>query len=73
MPGLQRTVASLDEQTLEAAEEEETFGTTLTPDVLAFLHERSNGETLRVNRELVLENAQLAAHVAVAFGKISDA
>jgi pseudouridine-5'-phosphate glycosidase len=66
-------VEPLVEQALAAAEEEGISGPALTPYVLAFLHERSNGETLRVNRELVLENAQLAAHVAVAFGKISDA
>jgi pseudouridine-5'-phosphate glycosidase len=66
-------VEPLVERALAAAEEQDVSGPALTPYVLAFLHERSNGETLRVNRELVLENAQLAAHVAVAFGKISDA
>jgi pseudouridylate synthase len=66
-------VEPLVERALAAADEEGISGPALTPYVLAFLHERSNGETLRVNRELVLENAQLAAHVAVAFGKISDA
>jgi pseudouridine-5'-phosphate glycosidase len=66
-------IEPLVEQALAAAEDEGVSGPALTPYVLAFLHERSGGETLRVNRKLVLANAQLAAHVAVAFGKLSDA
>jgi len=38
----------------------------VTPFVLSFLHERSAGRTLSVNRELVVANAGLAAEVAVA-------
>ena len=66
-------VEPLVEQALAAAAEEGVSGPRLTPYVLAFLHERSGGETLRVNRELVLANAGLAAEVAVAYGKIGDA
>jgi pseudouridine-5'-phosphate glycosidase len=64
-------VERLVEQALAAAEEEGVSGQDLTPYVLAFLHERSRGETLRVNRELVLANAQLAAEVAVAYARAS--
>jgi pseudouridylate synthase len=64
-------VERLVEQALAAAEEEGVSGPDLTPYVLAFLHERSRGETLRVNRELVLANAQLAAEVAVAYARAS--
>ncbi len=46
-------------------------GPAVTPFVLSFLHERSDGRTLEVNRELVLANAQLAAEVAVAYARIS--
>jgi pseudouridylate synthase len=60
-------VESLIEQALAAAEVQGVSGPALTPYVLAFLHERSGGETLRVNRELVLANARLAAEVAVAY------
>jgi pseudouridine-5'-phosphate glycosidase len=60
-------VEPLIEEALTAAEQEDVSGPALTPFVLAFLHERSDGETLRVNRELVLANAQLAAEVAVAY------
>jgi pseudouridine-5'-phosphate glycosidase len=35
--------------------------------VLSFLHERSGGRTLAVNRDLIVANAGLAAEVAVAF------
>jgi pseudouridine-5'-phosphate glycosidase len=38
----------------------------VTPFVLARLHERSGGRTLRANRELVVANAGLAAEVAAA-------
>jgi pseudouridine-5'-phosphate glycosidase len=62
-------VDSLVEQALAAAEDKKVSGPALTPFVLAFLHERSGGETLRVNRDLVLANAGLAAEVAVAYTK----
>jgi pseudouridine-5'-phosphate glycosidase len=57
------------EQALTEAGEQGVSGPALSPFVLAFLHERSGGETLRVNRELVLANAQLAAEVAVAYAR----
>jgi pseudouridine-5'-phosphate glycosidase len=60
-------VEPLIEQALAAAEEQGVQGPRVTPFVLSFLHERSGGRTLRVNRELVLANAQLAAQVAVAY------
>ena len=60
-------VGPLIEQALAAAEEQDVTGPAHTPFVLGFLHERSNGETLRVNRELVLANAQLAAEIAVEY------
>ena len=41
-------------------------GQQMTPFVLSFLHRRSEGRTLRANKELVAANAQLAAEIAVA-------
>ncbi len=41
-------------------------GQEVTPYVLARLHEESAGETLAVNRDLVVANARLAAELAVA-------
>jgi pseudouridine-5'-phosphate glycosidase len=60
-------VEPLIEQALASAEEQGITGPRVTPFVLSFLHERSDGNTLRVNRELVLANATLAAEVAVAY------
>jgi pseudouridine-5'-phosphate glycosidase len=42
-------------------------GQEVTPFVLSQLHERSEGATLRANKELVAANAGLAAEIAVAF------
>jgi pseudouridine-5'-phosphate glycosidase len=39
----------------------------VTPFVLSFLHERSDGRTLAANRALIAQNAQLAAEVAGAY------
>jgi pseudouridine-5'-phosphate glycosidase len=38
--------------------------------VLARLHERSQGRTLAVNRELILANARLAGELAVALAVV---
>ena len=38
-------------------------GQAVTPFVLAYLHERSGGRTLEVNRKLIVANARLAAEV----------
>jgi pseudouridylate synthase len=62
-------VEPLIEQALGAADDEGVSGQAVTPFVLSFLHERSGGRTLEVNRELVLANAQLAAEVAVAYSR----
>ncbi len=57
-------VEPLIEEGLAAAAEENVTGQAVTPFVLAFLHERSGGRTLEVNRELIVANAALAARVA---------
>jgi pseudouridine-5'-phosphate glycosidase len=64
-------VESLIEEALVAADDQGVTGQGLTPFVLARLHERSDGQTLRVNRDLVLANARLAAEVAVAYARIA--
>jgi pseudouridine-5'-phosphate glycosidase len=45
-------------------------GQAVTPFVLSYLHERSGGETLRVNRDLIAANAGLAGEVAAAHAKL---
>jgi pseudouridine-5'-phosphate glycosidase len=65
-------VEPLIEQALADAEEGGIAGQAVTPFVLSRLHEASGGRTLTANRELVGANAQLAAEVAVAYGKIGE-
>jgi len=61
-------VEPLIEEGLAAAAAQGVTGQAVTPFVLAFLHERSGGRTLEVNRELIVANAGLAAQVAAATG-----
>ena len=58
---------ALIEEALNAAARRGVTGQEVTPFVLSFLHERSGGRTLAVNRDLIVANAGLAAEVAVAF------
>jgi len=62
-------VEPLIEQALGEAGARGVTGQAVTPFVLAFLHERSSGRTLDVNRRLAADNAGLAAEVAVAFSR----
>jgi pseudouridylate synthase len=63
-------VEPLVEEALVDAARQGVSGQALTPFVLSFLHERSGGRTLEVNRRLAADNATLAAQVAVAFAGI---
>jgi pseudouridine-5'-phosphate glycosidase len=63
-------VEELIEVALDEAEARRVSGQALTPFVLAFLHERSEGRTREVNRKLIVDNARLAAEVAVAFAAL---
>ena len=60
-------VEPLIAEALAAAEAQGVTGKAVTPFVLSYLHERSGGRTLEVNRELVVANARLAAETAAAF------
>src|SRR5207237_9403121 len=62
-------VEPLIEEALAEARRRGVEGAAVTPFVLARLHERSGGRTLRANRDLVVANARLAAEVAVAYGR----
>lgn len=59
-------VEPLIAEALEQAAEQGVVGGAVTPFVLSYLHDRSGGRTLEVNRELIVANAALAARVAVA-------
>jgi pseudouridylate synthase len=58
-------VEPLIEDALREAEARGVRGQGVTPFVLQFLHERSEGRTLRANRDLVVQNARLAGEIAV--------
>jgi len=60
-------VEPLIENALREADRQGVHGQRVTPFVLAFLHERSRGRTLRVNRRLAADNAALAGRLALAF------
>ena len=51
---------------LQLLTDEGVHGKDVTPRLLAYFHERTEGASLRVNVDLVLSNAALAADVAVA-------
>jgi pseudouridine-5'-phosphate glycosidase len=57
-------VDSLFESAVAAAAAAGIAGQGVTPFVLAHVHEASGGETVRVNKRLIADNAQLAAVVA---------
>jgi pseudouridylate synthase len=56
---------------LEEARERGIRGQALTPFVLSYLHEKSDGRTIELNKRLIAENAALAAEVAVAYSKLA--
>jgi pseudouridine-5'-phosphate glycosidase len=56
---------------LEEAERRDIRGPALTPFVLSYLHERTGGVTIELNKRLVTENAALAAEIAVAYSKLA--
>ena len=60
----------LIEEALAEAQRQGVSGQAVTPFVLARLHERSGGQTLAVNRALIVANARLAGEVAVAFAAL---
>src|SRR5262249_47640576 len=62
-------VEPLIDEALRQAEAEGIAGQQVTPFVLAFLHERSGGRTLEVNRRLVADHAGLAAEVGAALSR----
>jgi pseudouridine-5'-phosphate glycosidase len=64
-------VAELIEEVVAEAQALGVTGQAVTPYVLGALHERSDGETRRVNRDLIVANAGLAAEIAVAYARIA--
>jgi pseudouridine-5'-phosphate glycosidase len=63
-------VADLVEEIVAEAADRDIVGQAVTPYVLSALHERSRGETRRVNRDLIAANAGLAGEIAVAWAAL---
>ena len=63
-------VGDLIEEAVAQASRDGVSGQAVTPFVLAFLHERSDGRTREVNRKLAVANARLAGEVSVAFAAL---
>lgn len=63
-------VEELVEEAVAAAARDGISGQAVTPFVLAYLHERSDGRTRDVNRKLAVANARLAGEVSVAFAAL---
>jgi pseudouridine-5'-phosphate glycosidase len=63
-------VTGLVEEIVAEAHDRGIAGQAVTPYVLAALHERSGGETRRVNRDLIVANAGLAAEIAVEYSSL---
>ena len=59
-------VTPLIEEAVAAARAAGVTGQAVTPFVLGYLHEHSDGETRRVNRDLIVDNAGLAGATAAA-------
>jgi pseudouridine-5'-phosphate glycosidase len=62
-------VEPLIEEGLAEANQRGIRGQALTPFVLSYLHEKSDGRTIELNKRLIAENAGLAAEIAVAYSK----
>ncbi len=65
-------VAPLIEEAVAAAVREAVSGQAVTPFVLAYLHEHSDGATRRVNRDLIVDNAGLAGAIATAHSTLEE-
>jgi pseudouridylate synthase len=59
-------VEPLIESALAVATANRITGQDVTPFVLAYIHRETRGESIRVNKQLIADNAGLAAEVAVA-------
>jgi pseudouridine-5'-phosphate glycosidase len=61
-------VEPLIETALAEADARAVTGQDVTPFVLAHIHRETGGASIRVNKQLIADNAALAAETAVAFG-----
>jgi pseudouridine-5'-phosphate glycosidase len=64
-------VEPLIEDGIKEAAKRGIRGQAVTPFVLSYLHDKSDGRTIEVNKKLIVENAALAAEVATAYSKLT--
>jgi pseudouridine-5'-phosphate glycosidase len=64
-------VEPLIEEGLDEAAKRGIRGQAVTPFVLSYLHDKSDGRTIEVNKKLIVDNAALAAEVATAYSKLT--
>jgi pseudouridine-5'-phosphate glycosidase len=64
-------VEPLIEDGIKEAAKRGIRGQAVTPFVLSYLHEKSDGRTIEVNKKLIVENSALAAEVATAYSKLT--
>lgn len=57
------------EEGMKRAEANGVVGKAVTPFLLEFFHSNSEGESLRVNTEIIKENSRLAAQIAVSYSR----
>jgi pseudouridylate synthase len=62
-------VEPLIEAALGAASAQQVTGQAVTPFVLAYIHRETQGGSIRVNKQLIADNAALAAEVAGAYAQ----
>ena len=66
-PGESLDVEALIEAALAEARSEQVTGQDVTPFVLSRIHRDTGGDSVRINKRLIADNAALAAEVAVAY------
>lgn len=59
------------QQSLALADQKGVQGKAITPFLLSAIQEKTGGESLKTNIELVCHNAQIAADIAIAFARIN--
>jgi pseudouridine-5'-phosphate glycosidase len=57
---------------LAAAQRASITGPAVTPYVLGHVHQHSGGRTAAASKQLIIDNATLAAQVAVTYANASD-
>ena len=70
-PEVSLDVEPLIDEAVRQVRGQRLAGQAVTPAVLALVHELSGGRSVEVNRQLIADNAGLAAEAAVAYAKLA--